>query len=106
MADDYAANIVAALVPCNAHSAFSSALCPRCVALASLGQLEQEAARVPTLKAALRECAEILLLDVRRAAFALEIGTRMTEAYRLDIADACRRAEDRLHAASNDTKQP
>jgi hypothetical protein len=50
-------------------------------------------------RTALQQIVKHSLLNVRRAAFGPEIGTKMTEAYRADIADECRRLEEIARAA-------
>jgi hypothetical protein len=51
------------------------------------------------LREALHAVKKASLLEIRRAAFAPEIGTRMTEKWRMDIADACRKLEDSIDDA-------
>jgi hypothetical protein len=65
-------------------------------------KVEAQLAKVPPLVEALNQARLISLHDIRRAAFAPTIGVRYTEPIRMDIADQCRRLEDRITAALAD----
>ncbi len=62
-------------------------------------QMKARLAKVPALVETLKQVRIGSLHDIRRAAFAPEIGARYTEAIRLDIADQCRRLEDSIDAS-------
>jgi hypothetical protein len=81
---DRLAEILPALVACNDHAAFSSADCPRCVALDSLARLEAELDAVQARLAACKQMNEKHLAEIVRLAKAEEALRQIAE--ELDIA--------------------
>lgn len=70
------------------------------------GIAERLAKRVEELERFVNGALLHSLLDIRRAAFAPELGVRYTEAIRSDVAGSCARLEQACHAILDGKPQP